>query len=283
MKFFLQTLGTGSADQTPVHGCRCSNCEKTWNSKDFRRKNCTNLIKYENITFFIDYGTHFILNTPIDFILLSHLHLDHLLGLFELKWSIQKKSIPLYIPQNTDLDYIKNFFDNFLLNYSDLKFKKKTPTIFEFKHYQNLEKIKIHNLEITPLPLNHNVPTSGFLISVKNIRFAYLLDTKMLPKSTMNFLLNFPPDIVLIDSSYPTNSVGNFHNSVKEAIDILIELNVSIGILTHIQHNVMLDQELKKYREQNPDKILDNIFFAKDNSIFDLANSHYISGKKFGR
>ncbi len=278
MKFSLQTLGTGTGGQTPVAGCQCPNCKKAWNNKDFQRKNCTNLIKYENITFFIDYGTHRTINTPVDFILLSHLHLDHMLGLFRLKWSQQKKTIPVYIPPNTDLEYIKDFFDYFLLNFQHLKLRKKYPTIFEFKHYHNLETMKIHTpkspkIEITPVPLNHDVPASGFFITLKNAKFATLMDSKLLPKTTMDFLLDSKPDVVLIDSTYPSNMTEDTHNNMKEALDILFDLNVppTIGILTHISHTVMPDRELEEYGKQNPDKKLDNVFIASDNRVFDLT------------
>lgn len=89
IKCFIQTLGTGSADQVPVHGCQCLICKNARKQKYLQRKNCTNLFKYLETFFLIDCGYWIFPDVLIDFILISHLHLDHIQGLTKLKWSKQ--------------------------------------------------------------------------------------------------------------------------------------------------------------------------------------------------
>ncbi len=272
MEFFLQTLGTGSADQIPVHCCTCTNCIKARKNKDLQRRPSTNLIKWGKTSFFIDYGFHPIFDSPIDFILISHMHLDHCKGLLDLKWSAQEKPVDLYLPKGLDLNYVQNFLDHYTLIDPFFEDQRKYRTIFEFKQYKNLEKTKIQNIEVTPVPLNHDIPASGFCIQIKNVKLAYLLDTKKLPEVTKELLLSFKPDIMLVDTTFASHIENKSHNTIREAIDLIIEINVSMGILTHISHGIIFDQEFLRYKQQAPNKSLESIQVATDNRIFNLSS-----------
>lgn len=164
-----------------------------------------------------------------------------------------------------------NLFDYYYLNFPFPNHQKKSGTNLKFITYKNLETISVKNIKITPIKLNHNVPTFGFLISVEKLKLAYLVDTKNLSTSSKTILEKFSPNVVLIDSTFPSNVSQDDHNNIKEAIDFVTELNTSLAILTHISHSLSPEIEIKKYKMENGDKNLDNICIAKDNQIFDLT------------
>ena len=97
-KLKVTFLGTGSNGGIPQLDCRCENCS----SGEIRRR-ASILIEYENKKYIIDCGPDFkqqligqnLRLQEIDGIILTHLHWDHSIGLFELT-SGQKLNIPVF-------------------------------------------------------------------------------------------------------------------------------------------------------------------------------------------
>ena len=262
MKDFLWILGSGSAQTTPCHGCRCNNCIEARKNSKYIRDCSVYLFNIDGINFLIDYGSH-LLNKyelsglKIDGIFISHLHSDHFKGLFPLAWTSQIK-IPVYY-SGKDLS---GAFKDLLMN----------PKHIIFNNFEVFETIILNNsIKITPILLNHNIYTTGFYIKYKNYSVAYLLDTIGLPDSTLSFLKEQSTiDLILIDANYGPRRKNHNHNNVDDALKIINSLKPKNAILTHFSHKNPSIKWLKKYIKEKiqESKTIKNTLLAYDGMKF---------------
>jgi phosphoribosyl 1,2-cyclic phosphate phosphodiesterase len=243
----FQFLGTGSASQVPCYGCDCIACVRAKAINDFRRGPCSVKIKTDKGIILIDAGLPNLaeLFSPDDLqtILLTHYHMDHVQGLFHLRWG---KNCNISVigpddPKGCDDLYKHSGILNFL----------PSPTLFK--------EFTINGLNITPVPLNHSKPCIGYYINDKTHCVAYLTDTLGLPEKTEKFLKMVEPKVLVIDCSYPPSAHPKNHNSLTEALEIINTLQPKTAYLTHIGHE--LDCFLLNENYQLPA----NVFIARDN------------------
>ena len=154
MEFSLITMGTASASANPL------------------RHTSAHVVTVHNHRFLVDCGEGCQMSLQqckvafswIDNILLSHLHGDHLFGIFGLlsTMAMQGRTAPLYIYAPPGFQAILDFFyANFAdgvkydINFTSLTMKVKEKII------------DMRQLEVFAFPLKHRVPTFGFLFKEK--------------------------------------------------------------------------------------------------------------------
>ncbi len=97
----LTFLGTGGAQQVPVFGCDCLICQRARREPAFRRRACSAMLNYQGETTLLDAGLPALERRfsagQIQRFLLTHYHMDHVQGLFPLRWGCGN-SIPVYGP-----------------------------------------------------------------------------------------------------------------------------------------------------------------------------------------
>ena len=245
----FQFLGTGSASQVPCYGCDCRACVRARSVKTFRRGPCSVKIKTDKGMILIDAGlpnlTELFRPDELKTILLTHYHMDHVQGLFHLRWG-KKCSIAVIGPDDP-----KGCDDLF-----------KHPGILNFLPSPKLFKAFSRNgLTITALPLNHSKLCNGYYINDNNHRVAYLTDTLGLPQKTHDFLRAVKPEVLVLDCSHPPTTKPKNHNSLTEALEIIDKLQPKTAYLTHIGHD--LDCFLLDDNYQLPA----NVLIARDNQI----------------
>lgn len=224
-KFTLTFLGTGGAQQVPAFGCQCMVCLRAREEPQYRRKPCSAMLEYNGSRTLIDAGLHDLTErfTPeqISQFLLTHYHMDHVQGLFPLRWGVGG-SIPVYGPPDE-------------MGCDDLF---KHPGILDFNHTLTaFETIQLQGLSITPLPLNHSKLTFGYLFTTPHHRIAYLTDTAGLPEATAEFLCQQPPEIMIIDCSHePRPSTPKNHSDLNTVIALKQRIGCEKIWLTHISH-----------------------------------------------
>jgi len=216
----------------------------------FRRLQASALLETGTLSILIDAGltdleTRFPPGT-LDAIFLTHFHVDHVQGLFPLRWGVSKK-ISVVCPDDPD-------------GCADLY---KNPGLLKFeKSWVPYTTVAIGDLEITPLPLIHSKVTWGYLFSHKRYRIAYLTDTKGLPEQTAEYLQADHIDLLILDCSTPPHiSVPN-HNNLDDALSIHHQIAPAKTVITHITHQ--LDLWLMETEQQLPDTFhvgLDNVDF----------------------
>jgi len=248
----FQFLGTGNAQQVPRYGCDCPACKRARCITTYRRTPCSAKIDIGDQVILIDAGqvdlTERFPSGKINTILLTHYHMDHVQGLFHLRWGTGNK-IPVIGPDDS------NGCDD-LYKHSGLLDFRPSPKAFE--------PFSLFDISITPLPLNHSKPTFGYFFNFPDKSLVYLTDTLGLPEDTLQFLQNNTPDIFIIDCTYPPKENPKGHNSLNEALDIIATIKPKTAYLTHISH------DLDAYLLENPNRLPDNVFLASDNEKISL-------------
>lgn len=253
MSVELTFLGTGDVRQTPVFGCDCKACDRARLFENYRRKPCSAQLTVpgENLTLLIDAGLTDLAERyqpgEISAILLTHYHVDHVQGLFHLRWGLGP-SIPVYGPgdQTGCADLLKH------------------PGILNFKPAMRaFETLELDSLRVTPIPLAHSKPTFGYLIQQGSRSFAYLTDTVGIPGESMAFLQEIANLSIAIDCSHPPQQEQpRNHNDLNLIYAINEQLKPEHIWLTHISHEMdrwLMDNELPE-----------GIYAARDGLVLQL-------------
>lgn len=223
----LTLLGTGCAQQVPVFGCDCVVCAKARVKPTLRRKPCSAMLRYQGETTLIDAGLPTLESQftagEIQRFLLTHYHMDHVQGLFPLRWGCGN-AIPVYGPPDPD------GCDDLYKHPGILAFQ---PPLSPFKSHQ------FGDLRVTPIPLNHSKITFGYLLQSPNRTIAYLTDTLGLPADSALFLASKEIDLLVVDCSHPPQTPPpRNHNDVIMALAISELLRPKVTWLTHISHQL---------------------------------------------
>lgn len=227
----LTLLGTGNAAGMPVYGCNCEYCQKVRENPRLSRGPACALLEVEGKKYLIDAG---LMNIPHHFpqaslqgIFLTHFHVDHVQGLFHLRWG-RGTTIPVYCPP--DKTGCADLF--------------KHPGMLEFQAQKKFATFVLDRLRITPLPLIHSKVTHGYAFEYQGQRIAYLTDTKHLPPKTLAWLEAHPLDLLVIDTSCAPGVERAGHNNLDDTLAIQQRLAVKQTVLTHIDHefDIWLDQ-----------------------------------------
>ncbi len=246
----FQFLGTGNARQVPCYGCDCIACVRARAVSSYRRGPCSARIEIGGQNILIDAGTNIAERfspDQIHSILLTHYHMDHVQGLFHMRWGHCKK-IPVIGPEDN-----QGCDDVF-----------KHPGILDFQSPPELFKpFSLLGIEVTPVQLNHSKPTTGYILDDGHSSIIYLTDTLGLPEDTFQFLKKRPLGTMILDCSSPPKPNPRNHNTLTEALDIIDDLNPEKAYLTHIGH------ELDEFFINTNYPLPENVTVASDNLKFD--------------
>lgn len=227
----LTLLGTGAAGGVPLYGCHCSACEAATHDHNLERKPCSAMIEWgdeqNKKRLLIDAGImdlhkRFSVGSYIGF-LLTHFHVDHVQGLFHLRWG-NGALIPVWCPNDP-------------LGCADLL---KHSGCLDFRSYlHHGVPFNVEGLKITPLSMQHSKPTFGYLFEFDGNTVAYLTDTDGLPFETEQYLLLVNKlDALVLDCSFPPALERGNHSDIDTAFDIYERLLPKQFIITHIGHEL---------------------------------------------
>ncbi|MNZ25569.1 Phosphoribosyl 1,2-cyclic phosphodiesterase [compost metagenome] len=222
----LRLLGTGDTAQVPCFGCTCPACRRARTLVGFRREACSAELVTSAGRYLVDAGrpdlTQLFDGDPPQGILLTHYHVDHVQGLFHLRWGMGEK-IPVFGPKDPQ-------------GCADLH---KHPGLLRFepglKPFQSFD---LGEVRVTPVPLRHSRPTLGYCLEGPGRRIAYLTDTHGLPPETEQFLRQWKPHGLLLDATFAPGQEAYNHNDVPQALEIIDRLQPARAWLTHVSHAV---------------------------------------------
>lgn len=236
MNLSIRLTGTGGAQLVPAFGCDCKACQRARLNPDFRRRPCSGEVRYHDAVTLLDAGIPDLMdNHPAGSFhqfLLTHYHMDHVQGLFPLRWGVGEK-IPVYGPP--DEQGCDDLF--------------KHPGLLDFSHtLEPFVVFELQGLRVTPLPLSHSKLTFGYLLESAHSRLAWLSDTGGLPEKTLKFLLNNHPQVMVIDCSHaPRAEAPRNHCDLNTVMAINEIVRCPRVVLTHISHQFdawMMDNPL---------------------------------------
>ncbi len=237
----LTFLGTGTSHGIPVITCSCKVCGSR-HAKN-RRLRSSVYIKSELSSILIDTTPEFRLQAithkidKIDGVLYTHTHADHLHGIDDIRPFSVKKDIPLY-GRNEDLKEISDRFP-YIFN--------TTPQIGggkpNLKTIPVIDKFKIGDLEITPIPIKHGVlDIYGYRIN----NIAYLTDCSGIPKESYKLLEGL--DVLILGAlRYKEHST---HFNIDQAITEIKHINPKSAYLTHICHDINHHSFIKELKRR---------------------------------
>lgn len=224
-------LGTGTSTGVPVVGCRCDVC--TSDDPRNQRLRQSALIETRGATILIDTTPDLrtqLLRHPvewIDFILFTHSHADHIMGLDDIRPFnfFHRRSIVGFANHWT----VKAIKTSFSYIWADTQQGGGKPQL-ELNEIDG--PFEFAGVRVTPIPVTHGKWTIlGFRIG----DFAYITDTNGIPPESRPLLENLK--VLAIDGlrqspAHPT------HFTIPETVKVAREIGAESTYLIHMSHDV---------------------------------------------
>lgn len=226
-------LGSGTSTGVPVVGCACRVCT----SDDPRDKRLRQSVKIEEA------GRHFLIDTSpdlrlqllrapiprLDFILFTHSHSDHMMGLDDVRPFNFRQREPICAFANAHTaKAIRRAFSYIWDDSTQIGGGKPQLDLIEVE-----EPFTHLGIDITPVPVTHgNWTILGFRIG----RFAYLTDTNGIPPESLELLRGV--EILALDGLRLAPS-HTTHFVIAEAIEAARLIQPKETWLIHLAHEVL--------------------------------------------
>ena len=248
----IRLLGTGNAPQIPVFGCGCRACRRARVDENFRRRPTSAEIQTARGRFLVDAGrtdlADWVDPDSLQGVLLTHYHMDHVAGLFQLRWG-PIDPIPVYGPPDP-------------IGADDLF---AHPGCLDFSH--TLGAYQPHTLceELTviPVPIKHSRLTFGYILKGRREALVYLSDCDGIGPERADCIRRAEPKAVIVDCSFPPGQ-GRNHLSLDRALELVRVLETPWLYLTHIGH------DLEVYLMDHPLPADGQVVLAQDGMTFTL-------------
>ena len=239
----ITILGTGTSVGVPQIGCTCAVCTSS-DPRDNRLR-CSGLIEVNGVRILIDCGPDFRqqmlrLNDfrPIDGVLITHEHYDHVGGLDDLRPFCAFADVPVYAER-----------------YTAERLRSRIPYCFAEHPYPGVPRIPLHYVEpyvpfdvtnkdgvsvsVTPFRVMHGkMPILGYRIG----RMAWI--THMLSMPDKSFAVLHGLDCLVMNALRKTPHPT--HQSLSEAMANAMRINAAQTYFIHACHQIGLHAEVDK-------------------------------------
>ena len=115
----------------------------------------------------------------IDHLIITHAHFDHIADLpflMEKLFWIKENSFTIHSSKDSHDTIISHILNNSIWP-NLVEIAKSKNEIFKWEEFSSLKPFKISGYDITPISVNHIVPTDGFIIDNGRCSFAFTADT----------------------------------------------------------------------------------------------------------
>lgn len=223
-------LGTGTSQGVPVIACECDTCLSE--DQHDKRLRTSLLLEKDDTTLLFDAGPDFRQQmlrehvTRLDSIILTHEHKDHIAGLDDVR-AFNYKS--------------KDAIDIWAEERVQKALRKEYSYVFSEYQYPGIPKMRLNHIPedsftikdvvVQPIRVFHyRLPVFGFRVG----NFAYITDANYIPESSKEKLVGVK--YLVINALRKEKHISHF--SLREAIDLIMEISPKKAYLTHISHQM---------------------------------------------
>ncbi len=228
-------LGTGTSTGVPVVGCRCRVCT----SDDPRNQRLRQSVAIEAN------GKHFLIDTTpdlrlqllrhpiprLDFVLFTHSHSDHLMGLDDIRpFNFRQREPVVAFANPLTAKAVRRAF-GYIWDHSQIGGGKPQLDLREVT-----EPFTHEGIDVIPIPVTHGDWTIlGFRIGA----FAYITDTNGIPEESMKLLRGV--EYLALDGLRPAPRHPT-HFVIAEAVAAAERIGARETWLIHLTHEVEHDE-----------------------------------------
>ncbi|MBR5204766.1 MAG: MBL fold metallo-hydrolase [Bacteroidaceae bacterium] len=239
----ITILGSGTSTGVPEIGCTCPVCTST-DPKD-KRLRCSGLVEVNGVRILIDCGPDFREQMmrldefkPLDAVLVTHEHYDHVGGLDDLRPFCRFRDVPVYAE-----DYMAQ------------RLRERIPYCFAESLYPGVPRILLEEVqpgvpfivrntegkevEILPIRVMHGkLPILGYRIG----NMAWVTDMLTMPESEYPLLQGL--DVLVMNALRP--QPHGTHQSISEALENVKLVAPKETYFVHMSHHAGLHAEAEK-------------------------------------